>query len=91
MVIDDKAFFILSSNRNSLLAVTKLFGLTEEEINNPNAGEWLADCIKQLQTAQLAIKTLQMRQNVNQRVENYKENPFTDKPNPLLENPETQL
>lgn len=89
MTIDDKSFFILAANRNSLVIIAKLFGLTEDEINNPNCGAWIADCIKQYQTSNILIKSMKLRNNENTNVETYNPDPLQEKPNPLLPPEET--
>lgn len=73
------------------MALAKLFDLTEEEANHPNAGDWMVDCIKQIQVTHIALTTIRMRSAENQKIENYNPDLFKNKTNPLVTTPPALL
>lgn len=68
----------------SYFKVCRHFGLTETEALNPNAGDWLVDVIKQCETALSLLRSMKLRSNDTQRIENYKPpTPMPPKPSIL--------
>lgn len=57
--------------KRSLRKIGDLFGITENDLNNPNCGDWIADQIKQLQQTALLVKGLQKQLSNNGSVENF--------------------
>lgn len=57
--------------------VCRHFGLSDTEALNPNCGDWLVDVIKQAETGLTLMRSMLLKKNANQTVENYKESvPF---------------
>ncbi len=83
MVIDDKLLADLAVSNLSYKTVCDFFGLTPSERLNPNAGEWIVDCIKQFQTSSMIAKSMKLREVANTSVEGYKDTTLMPT-NPLL-------
>lgn len=87
-MLESELLYTLSVRNRSFTKVCQLFGLSENEMNDPNAGDWIVDCIKQYQTAAMIAKSMKMRTAENQKVENYHKPPLQNKANPLLKDGE---
>lgn len=63
--------------KRNYFQICELFGLSEKQALELNTGAWMVDIIKQLQTSNLALKSLRMQRNEKLNIANY------DPPTPL--------
>jgi len=76
MTIETKLLSTLAVRSLSLEQIGELFGLTQDELDDPNCGLWIVDEIKQLKTSQILARTEQMRKSPNQSVSAYTHSQF---------------
>lgn len=79
MTVDERHYNKLSNRSFSLFIIGELWGLTEEELDHPNCGQWIKDQITQLQQSQLLINRMKERSADNKKVENYAPDPFKNR------------
>lgn len=84
LTINAQFLYEISSQLLCYNYICDQLGLTEEERKNPNAGLWIIDRMKQLQTAALMTEALKSRRTGN-TIEDYVKAP--EIPNPLVAKP----